>query len=418
MKNKTALLTIFLLLMGSLIVVNNVVAQQVENIDTAFQEARELAFEGNREQARELAYRILDQSPNYHDVRILIARTYSWDEQYTDARRELNYVLDKVPDHKDALSALVDTNIWAEQPNQAVEVAITATRFYPTDEELNLKKAQAYIANDDEREAQNALDAVDAINPSSTPSRELRRSLIISGQRYTFTAAHTQDWFSDVFDPAAKSYVQLGRRTRYGSVIGRVNYSNRFDTKGIQPEIDFYPSLIDGWYGYLNAGFTTSSIYPQFRFGAELYKNLSNGFEASAGIRYLNFESGSVIIYTGSMSKYWRSWYFSARPFFTPSSVGISQSLNLTARHYFNGPRNYITLTGGFGFSPEERRFQDVSGNVFFVKSQYVGLNIFKALRYNTAIFGGIDISNQELSFDPDRYIQIYTFNIGIQHTF
>ncbi len=415
---KAALLSVFILLIGSMLIAENVVAQQIEDIDAAFEEARQLAFDGNRTQARELAYRILEESHDYHDVRILIARTYSWDEQYSDARRELEYVLKSVPNHKDALSALIDTNIWADNPTQAVEVAVIATRFYPSDEELNLKKARAHISNDDERQAHAVLDIVDGFNPSSAPSRELRRSLIRSGQRYTLTAAHTQDWFTDVFDPAGKSHFQIGRRTRYGSVISRINYSNRFDTQGIQPEIDFYPSLVNGWYGYLNVGYSTSTLFPNFRFGAELYKNMPKGFEASAGVRYLNFVNGSVIIYTGSLSKYWRSWYFSARPFFTPSSFGVSQSLNLTARHYFNGPRNYITLTSGFGFSPEERRFQDVSGDVFLVKSQHIGLNGFKALRYDTAIFGGVDISNQELSFDPDRFIQIYTLNIGIQYTF
>jgi len=398
--------------------VSSVEAQEIDNVDSAFQEARALAFDGNRSEARSLAYAILEISPDYHDVRILIARTYSWDGKYMDARRELDYVLKKQPNHRDALSAAIDNEIWSENPDRAVEIAKNATRFYPTDEPLNLKRAEAHIANNEEREANRILNLIADINPSSSEAQTLRKSLLTSGQKYTLTLSYTGDRFSEIFDPQHKSYVQLSRRTPYGSIIGRVNYSHRFETNGIQPEIDFYPSLIDGWYGYLNFGYTTSSIYPQYRAGAELYKNFPKGFEASAGFRYLNFERGSVTIYTGSLSKYWRSWFFTLRPYFTPNDAGTSRSINASARYYFDGAENYVTLRGGLGFSPEERRFQDVDGDVFIVRSDFVGIDFLKTLRYNLGVFGSFDLANQEFTFDPGNFNRIYTMNAGVQFKF
>lgn len=393
-------------------------AQEVDNVDTAFEQARELAFEGEREEARKLARAILEISPGYQDVRILIARTYSWDGRYDDARQELKMVLDQDPDYKDALSASIDNELWSENPGRAVEIAEAATRFHPMDESLLLKSASAHNAAGEDRKALQVLDKIDQINPASEPADRLRRRIRMTGLNYTMTVSYTYDWFSEVFDPWKKSYIQLSRKTPIGSVIGRVNYADRFGSNGFQPEIDFYPSIANGLYGYLNAGYTGNSLYPGFRFGSELYKRLPGGFETSLGIRYLKFENSDVTIFTGALTKYIGNWYFSARPYVTPSSVGNSRSINLTVRRYLNGPENYITLRGGFGFSPEERRFQDVSGDVFLVHSQFIGIDLFKALHYSFALFGSADAARQELQFDPGRYIQVYTFNFGAQVKF
>src|SRR5688500_2536480 len=88
-------------------------AAQRFNADSLFQEARTLAFAGKREQARTICQTILSQKPDYHDVRILMARTYAWDRQYKEARAELKKVLDKKPSMLDAISASIDNEFWA-----------------------------------------------------------------------------------------------------------------------------------------------------------------------------------------------------------------------------------------------------------------------------------------------------------------
>lgn len=396
----------------------NVYAQQVDNVDEAFLEARELAFDGKRTEARELAYAILEISPDYHDVRILIARTYSWDGFYDQSREELAYVLQDTPDHKDALMASIDNEIWDENPEEAVNFSNEATSYYPVDIPILLKSANAHHSAEMDREAVLILNRIDQINPSNSESMALRRSIRVSSQNFTLSGSYTYDHFSEVFDPAQKGHIQLSGRTSIGSIIGRLNYGNRFETIGFQPEIDFYPSIADGWYGYLNVGYTNSSIFPEFRAGAELHKRAPSGFELSAGFRYLKFQNSDVLIYTGTITKYQGNWLFTLRPYVTPSSVGISRSVNLLARRYFAGPENYVTFRGGFGFSPEERRFQDVSGDVFFTESQFIGVDIFKTLSFNLAFFLSFDVARQELSFSPGDYTEIYTFNSGIQLKF
>ena len=393
-------------------------AQQVDNVDEAFLEARELAFDGKRAEARELAYAILEVAPDYHDVRILIARTYSWDGQYLDARDELEIVLDHIPNHRDALMASMDNEIWAENDGAATEMARVSARFYPIDVQILLKSANAYHSAGEYRAALQMLDRVDQLSPSNRESSDLRRSISISSQNYTLSGSYTYDWFSDVFDSAHKSYIQLSRRSPIGSFIARLNYADRFNTTGVQPEIDYYPSIADGWYGYLNFGYADSFIFPEYRGGAELHKSLPKAFEISAGFRYLKFQNSEVIIYTGTITKYQGNWLFTIRPYITPSDVGVSRSVNLRARRYFAGPDDYITFRGGFGFSPEERRFQDVSGDVFFVESQFLGIDLFKSLRYNLGFFAGFDVARQELTFSPGDHVWVYTLNSGMQIRF
>lgn len=409
---------VFLLVLVALVIHSGAYAQQVENVDTAFQEARQLAFDGEYEEARSLARAILEISPNYHDVRILLARTFSWNGEYEQAREQLNLVLEKAPEYRDALSAAIDNALWAEKPEEAVTIGERAVDYHPVDETLLVKYAGALHAAEQDREVLRVLNQVDIINPSNSLARQLRRSIRISGLNYILTGSYTYDWFSEVFDPWQKAYIQLSRKTPIGSVIGRLNYGDRFGTTGIQPEIDIYPTIMDGLYGYVNVGFSNDAIFPEFRFGGELYKRLPKGYEISAGFRHLRFVSSNITIYTGSLSRYSGSWFFTVRPFFTPNNIGFSRSVNVLARRYFDGPENYFTFRSGFGFSPEERRFQNVSGNVFLVKSQYIGLDLFKSLRYNLAVFASFDVARQELRFDPGEYNRVYTLNGGIQVKF
>lgn len=409
--------SVFIFLMASLFLIQGVQAQVVDNVDEAFEEARELAFSGDREKARNLGYAILEQSPNYHDVRILVARTFSWDGNYAKAREELNYVLNQSPKYRDALLAATDNEIWAEKYNAALQFSEQAVEYYPSNSGVLLKRAKALFRAKKESEALQVLNRLERIDPTNKEAQTLRRNINISQQNYTFTASYTYDTFEDIFGDIQKSYVQLSRRTKYGSVIGRLNYQNRFATNGLQAEIDFYPSIAEGWYGYISAGFSGSFIFPEVRGGAELYKILPRSFEISAGVRYLRY-SNNIWIYTGTITKYYGNWLFTARPFITPNSVGVSRSLNLIVRRYFSGADNYVSVRGGFGFSPEERRFQDVTGSVFLTESQFMGVDFSKQLRYNVIASVSLDVTRQELSFDPGRFINVFTFSTGFQYKF
>jgi len=68
--------------------------------DTAFENARELAFNDQRKQAQDSLRLILTKYPNYHDIRSFLANTYSWDGDYDKAKKEFEYILNASPDRQ------------------------------------------------------------------------------------------------------------------------------------------------------------------------------------------------------------------------------------------------------------------------------------------------------------------------------
>jgi len=290
-----------------------------------------------------------------------VARLYAWEGNYEKARKELHYVLNRDPDNHNALSALLDVESWSGNYKEGLTWANQALQSYPQDEDFLLAKAalQQNVQQPGEAE-QTYLNILD-LYPGSLKARQGLKSLNLKQMKYQATLSHRHDRFSRIFDPWNFTELQLSRQTGIGSVIARVQYANRFSTNGVQFNVDAYPSLANGLYAYVSAGYSDASIYPDFRFGFSLYKSLPAAFELEGGIRYLNFSSSETAIYTLSLSKYLGNYLFTGRTYFVPSSAGNSQSFSLLTRRYFGGAQTYLGLTGGFGTASADIQFsQDI----------------------------------------------------------
>lgn len=383
-------------------------------VDKLFKMARSEAFDGNYQKARDLCDIILDRAPDYHDVRILKARTYAWQGKYEKARAELNTVLELSPGYKDALRALFDTEYWSGNTKKALNIAQKGLNRYPTEQTFLVDKTKALIKLERYHKADETLNILENINPSNDKINSLRKSIGRNSLNNTLTGSYTFQNFSRTYDNTHFAYLQWSRRTSLGSIIGRLNLSRRFQTYGLQPEIDWYPRIAEGFYGYLNYGYSGSSIFPEHRAGAELYHTLPFSMEGSLGFRYLYFgPSSSVTMLTGSLTKYYRNYYFNIRPYITPKSSGVSRSVSFTIRRYMGNPDNYLYVMGSVGVSPQERTYQQVTGDVFQLKSQSFSVGIRQNIRYNMNLFGSLDYSHQELLFSPGDYVNIYSFTIG-----
>lgn len=204
------------------------------------------------------------------------------------------------------------------------------------------------------------------VNRSSEPAKSLKSQIQIAQLKYDASLIAGVDVFSSVYDPSLYASLQLSRNNRWGSSIVRINLANRFQTVGIHGEIDLYPSITDGVYGYLNYGFSRSSLFPAHRIGAEIYSKLPKSFEGSVGGRYLYFDDNrQVLIYTGSIGWYHKNLWFSLRPYVTPDiNAGTSFSLGLDIRRYFSTLTTYLSLRGRYGYSPD---FPGTSGDSFRV---------------------------------------------------
>lgn len=147
---------------------------------------------------------------------------------------------------------------------------------------------------------------------------------------------------------------EVSRRTRAGTLVARVDFAERFGMTGVQVEADAYPRISERLYGYVNVGHSGAEIFPEWRYGAELYGSLPGGFEASAGFRRLEFDEVDVTLYTGSVSRYVGNWYLSARPYVTAGDDESVASGTVLARRYYDRGRSFATLTVGAGTTPSE----------------------------------------------------------------
>ena len=246
---------------------------------------------------------------------------------------------------------------------------------------------------------------------SSPPNQQYR------GLGNMVATAFTYDKYGENIEDWQRMYLEYRRFAKKGTYIGRLNVGSRFGLTDYEGEIDLWPVFSDSWYGYFNAGLSGGDLFPEFKVSGEMYRVSPGGFEASAGLRFLKFSTDDVLIFTGSINKYAGNWLLIARPFFTPQDSGVSASLNVTARRYFDRPENFASLIAGFGFSADEQRLIDGVPDERFLKTRYIGLIGNYLIQNRFELFGELKASNQEFPF-TNQFIRIYTFETGIRYRF
>ena len=318
--------------------------------------ARQLAYSGkeHRDEALAILKTHLETEADDSDARVLYGIVLSWQGRYDEARMQLKQVLAGTPTHADALPALINVELWSGHPESAEQLTRDALAVKPDDIQLLLLQARALRKLNRNREARAVLDRVLALDNQNQNARQMRREITVSTLGKEFLVSHTYDWFSDGRNGQHETTVSLKDSTPYGSVIGRMNRADRFDTSDYQGELDFYPHFRSGTYGYFNVGYSPrGSLYPTYRVGGDLYQSLPHGFEISGGYRRLDFTSG-VDIYTFSLAKYFHNWLFTGRGFVVPGDPGTSGTALFSARYFLGaeGLHDYVEIRYSHGASP------------------------------------------------------------------
>ncbi len=351
-KTSTFLLTFFLFF----ITINSLSGQNAaqESPSLLFQKAQEAAYRGNRDSARMICRRILAFDPGHDDARVLMARTYGWDNQFDSARIILKKVINRKYDHYDALLALADIEIWAGNFEQAARYVYAGLSFFPEDAEF-LKRKQLI------EERQSANDT--SLLPSADTTAQ--NGVFNPIEKPACLNAFLFDYYFDYFKvPYFHRWhmISLGysHLTPLGKLIGRLNTGqdindgeHLFSDPSLQAELDFYPRLTSNSYLYLNYGIGWGSFFPQQRAGAEYFRGLSHGFEVSLGLRYMKWDD-HFLFATGSISKYFGLNYLSLRPYIALAGKATSNSYMLTYRRYLDLPDNYVFIMLGTGDSPDQ----------------------------------------------------------------
>ena len=390
-----------------------------------FEQAKDYAFNGEKVKARAICRAILANDFD-SDVATLMGRTFAWDQQYDSARIVLLEVLVQSPENTDALSALADVEYWNDRYPQALEYCNRILVKDPGNQTVQFQKARILNSADQFDEAAVVLEKLLENNSAHSDALRLLDRVRLELIKNKIALSYSYDYFNNSAynkDPWQLMYLQYSRKTLLGTVIGRVNYANRFDSDAFQLEADAYPKISENDYLYLNYGFSHMSGFPRQRGGFEWNRSFPRSFEGSLGARLLHFVgSKRVIIYTGSFGKYIGNYWFSLRPFVTPGSDGTSVSTYLMVRRYFSDPENYVGLRLGVGSSPDERRLllndPDLSARL---KSQSVKLDYNHIFSNQWILSTGVAYANEEYWARSESRIKtgnIFSFQLGFAYLF
>lgn len=409
MKTRESYMILLFLLLASQVFLGR--AQEIpvrQNNDELFQTARATAFAGEREKAREICLKILENNPAYHDAAVLFGRTLAWDRNYDSARVVLNGVLQKRPGYRDAIDALADIEMWTGNLREAIRLCNIGLSFSENDKGLLLKKARAQARLGDIDAARITLDQLFEIDPMNEEGLKLLKSLeIISfltfSERDYLLADYSGDYhrtpYKRRFHSAGLGY---GKRMGFGPLIGRINLGQTWandapyeEKPSIQFEIESYPKLSASNYLFVNYAYALGKSFPLHRGGLELFQKLPRKFEGSLGLRYL-YWNNNFFFYTGSLGKYYRNYWFSFRPYLIPKEGGISRSYFFTARRYFKLADDFIGLTVGTGISPDDI-YSDPADRIK-LKSNKVSLMVSKSF-FQDFLFRG------SFGYDFEEYI-------------
>ena len=310
-------------------------------------------------EALRLIREALQKEPGQVRMQVLLSRIYLLTDR---ARQELNQVLEKAPGDREALTSYIELEYKADDPDEALTYINKALTFFPNDESLMLKKAQALYDLKEYPEAFSLINDIHVRFPRSRVSKELEVRIREQASLRQLTVGYDYFYFDKNYNSALHdtpwhiANVAYGYRTGRGIVIGRVNYANRFGSNGLQLEADAYPRISPTFYSYVNVGYSFNEpIFPRFRGGYSLYANLPQSFEGEVGFRYLKF-STATWIFTSSVGKYYSNYWFNLRTYLVPDNKKVSHSYTFTTRYYFNTADDFVSLGVGSGISPDENR--------------------------------------------------------------
>ncbi|WP_343486326.1 YaiO family outer membrane beta-barrel protein [Allomuricauda sp. d1] len=384
----------------------------------SYHQAYELAYSGDSKTAQAVLEEVLSENPRHSEASELLARTYSWTGQYVKARLYFNRLLSENNNKKDVWVAAIKNELYAGENAIALGLANKAMRYIKDAELQRLK----LLAHDQVMNIKyGKIGWYNTEETRKNPKKGIKKKKIaskIEGKKTEKDAepknrigvSNTVTVFNERYDPMFFTSISYKRKTPYGSIIPRINFSSRVGKQGVQYDIDLYPKFAKGFYAYLNYGYSNATIYPNHKMGGDVYMSLPGSFEFSAGARHIITRTRNVTGISNSLGHYRGNYYFSLRSLVTPKPDGLTRvSGNLLVRRYTKNSENYMGFTAGVGISPELRQFfaddELLAETIFFIETQRLNLEYQFTNKQNTNIYKArLGVRRQEISFDSGNF--------------
>ena len=418
--------------------------------ETSYKKAHHLAYNGDYKSANKMLIQVLSENPENLKAHTLLASTYSWIGQYDNARDKFNTLTSTERNNRDVWISAIKNELYAKKNATALGLANKALFYLNNDAEVErlreialervknkkypelwwhnqkneIKTAKASQTKPKKKTIHKEIEEKkdSEKNPMNKPKPKTPVVKDVLSNRVAIRNSFTV--FDQRYDPMIYSSISFKRQTLAGSIIPRINYSNRLGKHGLQYDLDFYPKFSKRFYAYINYGYSNATIYPNHKVGGDLYVNLPGAFEFSAGGRYIKFDTKNVTVITNSLGHYRGNYYFSLRSYITPRSDRLTRvSGNILVRKYLKDAENYMGINFGMGFSPELRQLTSgdelLAETLLYIQSQRLSFEYQFTGKKNPNIYkANIGVIRQELVFDSGNFFWAVSTGLTYQVKF
>lgn len=336
-----------------------------ETYDQQFARARDLATNGQREEALALYTAMLAQSPTNTDLLLARGRTNAWMKRWPEAEADLTAVTAVKPDYADAWSALGDMYLWSDRPQQAATAYARWAELRTDDPAATIALGRAHRSAGDFAAARSDFEAarargaepaqVDDYLASLQPRIANQEDVLPTGYRWALRVGGTHT----SFDPSRESWneyeVALRRKFDRGSLALEMLRAHRFGDHDTAWALDGYVSLWER--AYANVRYQrgpSGALFPENAWRAELFQGVGDGWEISGSYDHLEFGGSDTDMYGVGVGRYFGNFYARYRLLHVPGVGSGSLSHRAQLRYYYAGNADdYFEVTAGNGRSHE-----------------------------------------------------------------
>jgi YaiO family outer membrane protein len=319
-------------------------------------EARALLNQGQAQQAADVYGQRIAREPGDPDHWLGRALARIRLGQWPGAMADLEKAVALAPGYADAWSSLADVYRWNDRPAAAADAYARLAALRPNDPQVQVLRARSLMAAGDTEGAKLAvqrareLGAAEDSLPQLTVAAQMaerggtavdmpNQPVASGGHRWALSAGAART--SSGAASAQDNSVALRHYSAYGSIAVERLGLRRFGESDQAWAIDAYPRLWQGAYAnvrYQRAD--TPDLYPPRAWRAELYQNISGGWEAAISRDFLGFGSG-VRIDGVSMGKYWGNFFARWRHQQVKSDSSSGSGDRLFVRYYYEGDADH-----------------------------------------------------------------------------
>jgi len=380
--------------------------------DSLLTQAKTFAYNGNYEQSITILKELNDI-----EAQQLLARVYAWSHQYEKSLMLCKQLNVDFPEVVSNYHIAATTALWGGQWAVCSQEAEKGIALGGDPLVFGILQLKALM---------NAKKIIDAekkclILMTQYPRNDELKALYEEIRKKQFQKEllvnHTQDHFTLDSSRWKSTSVILKNKTKYGPVLLSANHSKRFDLTGLQGELEFYPKIDSNYYAYLDLGFSSSVLFPNFRNGISVFRTFNKGFEAELGYRNLHFkEAGNVWFYLGSVTKYFGNNTLTYRFTSIHSPDGKSATHGLKLTHYLDDALSYVSVELGSGTNARDYQAYSSFKPFSNINSRRIQIDYKQQLTYRMAV--RLSGAYEKALYIGDREGERWTWGLGLNVQF